>query len=79
MRRRVRMGPQFDYDSCICCGECEEVCPLDVIRCIGPFPYPAYSTDCVGCELCASRCPTNSVQVPLRKVEESAELWWFEL
>lgn len=54
--------PVFDYNTCIRCGKCSQVCPENCIAKTpkGPTPNLDY---CKGCGLCSATCPVNAIQM----------------
>ena len=52
----------IDEQSCIGCGLCEDVCPVDVLRRSNDGKvYIAYPEDCYFCWACISICPTDAI------------------
>lgn len=56
---------RFDLNSCIGCGTCAAICPLDVF-----YMQPdagksiiAYPENCQSCGQCYLHCPTNSLMM----------------
>ncbi|SHI02926.1 Ferredoxin [Sporobacter termitidis DSM 10068] len=58
-------GPLIHADkgSCIGCGHCAAMCPLQNIRLTGG--YPCFSHRCAMCMGCAFRCPKDAVRLGL--------------
>jgi NAD-dependent dihydropyrimidine dehydrogenase PreA subunit len=54
---------QIDYDKCIQCHRCWEICPLDVFRLFNDEVYIAYRDDCMSCFLCTLVCPEKCIAV----------------
>ena len=46
-------------DSCIACGTCGQVCPLDNIELVGG--RPRWHGDCTNCMACYHHCPKNAI------------------
>lgn len=64
------MIKSIDPETCIGCGACVRICPLDALR-MGEDKkaFIAYPEDCMTCFLCERACPSGSVDVdPLREV-----------
>jgi NAD-dependent dihydropyrimidine dehydrogenase PreA subunit len=51
----------IDYEKCIGCGTCVDICPMDVIRSDAGIVHIAYPIDCMTCFLCESECPVGAV------------------
>jgi len=55
---------RIDYDLCVACGSCIELCPMDVLRANGDgSPAILYADDCQVCYLCELKCPTGALLV----------------
>lgn len=50
-------------DTCEGCGECVEVCPVDVYELIDGKAEPVNAEECLGCESCVEVCETGSITV----------------
>ena len=57
------MPPVIDDEKCIKCGECMEVCPVDVYYGSekGAVPVVSYGEDCFFCSSCILECPTDAI------------------
>jgi NAD-dependent dihydropyrimidine dehydrogenase PreA subunit len=51
----------IDYEKCIRCHRCYDICPMDVFRLVGEEVYLAYAGDCARCFLCERVCPTEAI------------------
>jgi NAD-dependent dihydropyrimidine dehydrogenase PreA subunit len=64
--RDVLMATYFlretDKDRCTGCGECVEICPVNVIKMEGDFPVVDKEW-CIGCGVCAVPCPASAVKL----------------
>lgn len=69
--RDVLMATYFiretDYDKCIGCGKCMEICPVQVIKMEGDYPVVDKEW-CIGCGVCAIPCPSSAVRL-VRKTD----------
>ena len=54
---------KIDYEKCICCHKCYDICPMDVFRLIGEDVYLAYPEDCARCFLCERVCPAYAIEM----------------
>jgi NAD-dependent dihydropyrimidine dehydrogenase PreA subunit len=67
--RDVLMATYFlretDRDKCTGCGQCVEICPVQVIKMEGDFPVVDKEW-CIGCGVCAAPCPSSAVRLVRR-------------
>jgi NAD-dependent dihydropyrimidine dehydrogenase PreA subunit len=58
------MTATFDYEKCIKCGKCYDLCPLDVISIKKDrTPYTNYPDECQLCFICHVECPEDAIRV----------------
>ena len=55
--------PTVDSDKCIGCGECVEVCPVEVFELEDEKAVPANADECLGCESCVEVCEQAAITV----------------
>lgn len=56
---------ETDEETCIGCGECETLCPVQAVSM--DDDVPVVDTEwCIGCGVCATACPTDAVTMKLR-------------
>jgi len=48
-------------DSCISCGGCASICPVDAIS-EGDAIYVVDADTCIDCGACDSMCPVNAIE-----------------
>ncbi len=59
---------EIDFDNCIICRKCLDICPMDVFGIIGDTVFLAYPEDCARCFLCDRICPTEAIQIDAKPV-----------
>lgn len=52
-----------DNDKCIGCGECVDICPVEVYELQDEKSVPVNAEDCVGCESCIEVCEQDAIIV----------------
>ncbi len=52
-----------DADKCVGCGECVDVCPVQVYELQDGKSEPVNSDECLGCESCVEVCENNAITV----------------
>ena len=64
--RDVLMATYFlretDREKCTGCGQCVDICPVNVIKMEGDFPVVDKEW-CIGCGVCAVPCPSSAVKL----------------
>lgn len=58
----------IDFDKCIVCHKCMNICPMDVFGEIGNTVFLAYPEDCARCFLCDRVCPTGAIQIDAKRI-----------
>lgn len=64
---RKRRKAQVDRDSCVACGCCVKVCPVQAIEIDRGITARVNQDKCVGCGRCAAECPASVILI--REVE----------
>jgi NAD-dependent dihydropyrimidine dehydrogenase PreA subunit len=52
-----------DKDKCTGCGECVDVCPVDVYQLVEGRSEPVDEDECLGCESCIEACDFEAITV----------------
>ena len=52
-----------DQDKCVGCGECVDVCPVEVYVLKDGKSEPENSEECLGCLSCTEVCESGAIQV----------------
>ncbi len=67
--RDILMATYFmretDEEECTGCGECVEICPVDVLEIQDELPVVDEEW-CIGCGVCATVCPTGAARLKMR-------------
>ena len=59
----MAFNPVVDEEKCIGCGECVDVCPVEVYELQGDKSVPVNAEECVGCESCVEVCEQDAIVV----------------
>jgi ferredoxin len=51
-----------DYEECIGCGACADICPVDAVQMVDDQPEVDLNW-CIGCGVCAVSCPTEAISI----------------
>jgi NAD-dependent dihydropyrimidine dehydrogenase PreA subunit len=54
---------EVDQEKCIGCGECVDVCPVDVYEMQDEKSVPINIEECIGCESCIEVCEQEAITV----------------
>jgi NAD-dependent dihydropyrimidine dehydrogenase PreA subunit len=54
---------KVDREKCIGCGECVEVCPVEVYEMQDEKSVPVNVEECIGCESCIEVCEQEAITV----------------
>ena len=60
--KKLKPKPKFHYNMCIGCGECQHVCPAQVISMNDKRPQIDLS-GCISCFCCQELCPQKAVYI----------------
>ncbi len=52
-----------DNDKCVGCGECVDICPVEVYELQDEKSVPVNAEECVGCESCIEVCEQEAISV----------------
>jgi NAD-dependent dihydropyrimidine dehydrogenase PreA subunit len=55
--------PEVDAEKCVGCGECVEICPVDVYEIQNEKSVPVNADECIGCESCVEVCEEGAITV----------------
>ncbi|MBQ4132980.1 MAG: 4Fe-4S binding protein [Desulfovibrionaceae bacterium] len=50
-------------ENCIGCGECVDVCPVNVYEMDNNKSVPVNAEECIGCMSCVEVCPVEAITV----------------
>ena len=50
----------YAKDSCVDCGKCEKLCPLNNIRLVNK--KPVWDNQCTHCMACSGNCPVGAIE-----------------
>ena len=50
-------------DKCVGCGECVDICPVQVFEMQTEKSEPVNAEECLGCESCVEVCSANAITV----------------
>jgi len=52
-----------DEEKCVGCGECVDVCPVEVFELKDEKSVPVNTEECLGCESCIEVCKEEAITV----------------
>jgi len=56
-------NPVVDHEKCTGCGECVEICPVEVYELQDEKSVPVNAEECTGCESCIEVCEQDAVHI----------------
>ena len=56
-------NPTVDLEKCTGCGECVEICPVEVYEIQDEKSVPVNAEECTGCESCIEVCEQEAIRV----------------
>ena len=62
-KKIIRKKAQVMKDSCVACGTCVNVCPLNAIKIVAGVFAEVDQSKCVGCSKCAKECPASVIDI----------------
>ncbi len=55
--------PVVDEEKCVGCGECVDICPVDVLEMKDEKCYVVRQEDCEACESCVETCEESAIEL----------------
>jgi len=55
--------PEVNQELCVGCGECVDVCPVEVFELQDEKSVPVNAEECLGCDSCIEVCEENAITV----------------
>lgn len=62
----MAFAPVVDKTKCVGCGDCIDVCPVNVYDLQDGKSVVTNEDDCVGCESCVENCEQQAIEVDKR-------------
>lgn len=63
LTRTIKSKPEFDFERCISCGNCKNICPAQVITFDDNKKPHADHSKCISCFCCHEVCPQDAVRI----------------
>jgi len=54
---------EVNIEKCIGCGECIEVCPMEVFELQDELAVAVNQKECIGCESCVDACEQGAITI----------------
>jgi len=52
---------EVNAEKCVGCGECVDICPVEVFELQDEKSVPVYAEECLGCESCIEVCEEEAI------------------
>ena len=59
----VTYKPEVDAEKCVGCGECVEICPVEIYELKDEKSVVVKEEECLGCESCVEVCEQKAITV----------------
>ncbi len=59
----------IDHNKCNGCGECVDMCPLEIYVMKNGIPEPQYMEECIACESCLEACEFGAISLQMHVAE----------
>ena len=59
----MAFNPVVDEEKCIGCGECVDVCPVEVYEIQNGKSVAVNAEECMGCESCVEVCEQDAITI----------------
>lgn len=56
-------NPIVDHEKCTGCGECVDICPMEVYELQDEKSVPIHAEECTGCESCVEVCEQEAIRI----------------
>ena len=58
---QVDYATEIDTEKCLCCGDCVDICPVDVLELQDGKSVAVKIEDCIGWGSCAAVCEQRAI------------------
>ncbi len=59
----------INYEKCVDCGKCYDICPMDCFGIFAGKVYVKYPQDCESCFLCNMVCETRACLIDVERAQ----------